>query len=78
MLPRHTRVDMERTEFDALVLETPESLFKSIDVGLERGIKRHVAGWGLPRNGATVGIDQKSRHINAERLAEIYRGSPGH
>ena len=65
---------MERTEFDALVLETPESLFKSIDVGMERGVKRHVAGWGLPRNGAT--LDQKSRHLNAERLSEIYRGSP--
>ena len=42
---------MKRTEFDVLVLETPESLFKSIDVGMECGIKRHVAGWGLPRNG---------------------------
>ena len=69
---------MKPTEFDVLVLETPESLFKSIDVGMERGIKRHVARWGLPGNGATVGIDQKSRHINAERLAEICRGSPGH
>jgi hypothetical protein len=69
---------MKPTEFDVLVLGTPESLFKSIDVGMECGIKRHVAGWGLPRNGATVGIDQKSRHINAERLAEIYWGSPGH
>jgi hypothetical protein len=33
---------------------------------------------GLAGNGATVGIDQKSRHVNAERLAETYRGSPGH
>jgi hypothetical protein len=29
---------MKPTEFDVLVLETPESLFKSIDVGMERGI----------------------------------------
>jgi hypothetical protein len=71
-------LDVEQTEFDARVLETPESLFKSIDVGMERGIKRHVAGWGMPRNDTTVGIDQKSRHINAERLAEINRGAPGH
>jgi hypothetical protein len=78
MLPRHTRVDVERTEFDALVLETPESLFKSNDVGLERGIKRHVAVWGLSRNGATVGVDQKTRHVDVEGLTEIYRGAPGH
>ena len=77
MLPRHTRVAVERTEFDALVLETPESLFKSIDVGMERGVKRHVAGWGLPRNGATVGLDQKSRNVNEEGLTETNRGPPG-
>ena len=78
MLPRQTLVDVERTKFDVLVLETPESLFKSNDVGMERGIKRHVAGWELSRNSATVGVDQKTRHIDVEGLTEIYRWAPGH
>jgi hypothetical protein len=101
---------MKPTEFDALVLETQEGRFKSIDVGMECGgarcirvdcrpgpdrdsapkefatiacaakrqVKRCVAGWGLPRNCATVGADQKSRHVNEEGLTEINRGPPGH
>ena len=65
MLPRHTRLDMEPTEIDAMVLEAQESCSKSIGIGTER-------------RGATVGADQKSRHVNADGLAEIYRRPPAH
>ena len=58
MLPRHTRLDMEPTEIDGMVLEAQESCSKSIGIGTER-------------RGATVGADQKSRHVNEEARRDI-------
>jgi hypothetical protein len=65
MLPRHTRLDVEPIEIDAMVLKTQESCFKSIGVGTEC-------------RGARLGGDQKSRHVNDEGLAEIYRRPRAH
>ena len=48
-----------------VVLKTQESCFKSIGVGTEC-------------RGARLGGDQKSRHVNEEGLAEIYRRPPAH
>ena len=52
--------------------------FGAIARAAKRQVKRLAAGWGLPGNCATVGADQKLRHVNVETIAEINRGPPGH
>ena len=66
---------MEPTEIDAMVLEAQESCSKSI--GTWRNLTT-ASSIGTERRGATVGADQKSRHVNEEGLAEIYRRPPAH